>query len=239
MYNYTNHVIFLRPGVGIEIDYLGNENFITISGKFNDIQFKDTELKADKAGKYIVNIDELVDASYYSFVDRPANIEIPAELIDERNRLKRLNIFAKEPIGSDWSIKPEIYFYLDNYKLQAVQGEKVVYADEIVLIHGRKAINIEAFGLKTKFLELPKDVCQIFEKVLSDKEMESLCLIPVGESLLDGNVWYRLSLDIPPEKFNYVKDLFEFYMGDEPWQGQLTKNPAKVSQILGIPIKGE
>jgi hypothetical protein len=224
---------------GVVVDTLSDPEYIIIEGDTKEVRIKDDDLKPNSEGKYIANIVELRHSNRFPGIVFPDTAEIPADILEERARLKRLDIFGKVIIGIDWSKKPEIYFYLDDCRLQAVQGEKVVYADEIVLTYGRKTINIEAFGLKHKFLELPEDIIQIFEKVLSDKEMESLCLIPVGESLLDGEVWYRLSLDIPPERFNWVKDLFEFYTGDEPWQGQLTKNPAKVSQILGIPIKGE
>lgn len=230
------HNINFYPGIGVSIRYLDDENFITIRGTGGDIKIKDDDLKPNKEGKVIVNIEKL-DLNRYYAIEIPKEIEIPVELLEEREKLKRLGIFGKTPIGTDFSHNPCIEFYFDEYRLQIVQADKVTFAEKIENIHGRRAINIEALGLDHPYIEPSEKVTEAFEEVLRKKAESEAYLSLVGENLLNGKMYYRLSADISPYQFNLVRNKFELFNSDnDDFKGYLTCEPDYVSQVLGIPI---
>lgn len=122
------------------------------------------------------------------------------------------------------------------YRLQIVQGEKVAYADRIETVHGKKAVNIEALGLDHPYLELPDKVTQQFKNALFQKAEDTVSLVPAGKSLLNGKQYYKLSADISPESFKWIKNQFEFYDCEGEFSGWLTCHPDVVSEKLGCVI---
>lgn len=233
---YAPHNIQIHSNIGVSIDCLNDPEFITQKGVMRELKIRDADLKPDKTGKYFTDITELDFNHFYPGFEFPEKVEIPVELIKERARQKRLKILGKRQIAIDWSRTPELYYFFEGDRLQLVQGDNVIFADSIEIVHGRKAVNVEALELGHPYLELPEKVAGAFEEVLREKELESLKLLPVGKSLLNGHTYYRLSVDIPPDWFSRVASLFEFFNGDDEFQGQLTMYPTEVSQSLSIPI---
>jgi len=60
--------------------------------------------------------------------------------------------------------------------------------------------------------------------------------VPIGKSLLNGKMYFKLSMDISPARFEYIKSNFEFFNGDDDFKGWLTCCPEEVSKKLGCTI---
>lgn len=236
-----NYFIRLIGKYGVTINTLHDQEFIVITGLDTVLKIPDADLKQDDNGKYIIDItghqQENCEGVFGECVGLPTSIEIPAELIEERSRQKRLHIFGKDMISTVWSYSHGVYFYFDNYRLQIVRGEKVAYADRIELIHGRKAVNVKALSMGHPYLELPEDIVLKFEAMLFQKAESEVSLVPVGKSLLNGKPYFKLSSDISPERFEWIKNEFEFFNGGDAFKGWLTCSPEVVSEKLGCSIK--
>jgi len=174
---------------------------------------------------------------FYPNVDLPKEFEMPKSVLEARKEKRRLDALAKDALFIDRSVDSIRYFYLENEELRILRGEKEVTADKIEIIHNQKAVNVEGLKLDHPFLKLAAEVAGPFEKVLREKELKSLCLIPAGTSLLNGYSYYKLSIEIP-EKWELVKQYFEDFGNEGDMTGFLTCYPDKVSEVLGIPIDG-
>lgn len=236
MIHRSNYFIDVYGGVGVDIDYLNDANCVKINGIVPEIELLDKKLRPSAAGKYVIDIRRH-HLKYFPGVELPVEIEIPAKLIEERLRQKRLNIFCKDYFAFDPTCSPWRYFYIDDGRLQVVQGEKVAYASKIELIYGRKAVRVDSLELGHPYLELPAEVTQHFEKVLTQEAEDEAILVPVGTSLLNGKQYYRLNTNISPEHFAGVKEFFEKFDGDDAFQGWLTCFPNEVSECLNIQVK--
>jgi hypothetical protein len=213
-----------------------DESFMIIGGRGERKVFRDVELKPDKNGKYIIDIKYLDLKFFYPKVDLPTEFELPTEILKVRAEKRRLNALAKNTLFIDRSVDPIQYFYLEGDMLRVMQGEKEVTIDKIEIIYNQKAAKADALELGYPFLMLPAEVAGPFEKVLREKELKSLSLVIRGKSVLDGRDYYGFNIEVPPEKWDLVKELFEFFEGDDDLTGWLTCYPTEVAEILRIPI---
>lgn len=199
----------------------------------NDLIFKDEELKPNKEGKYIINIEPLCLERLYPGVDLPTEFEMPKEVLEARKEKRRLNALAKDAILVDSLLDPLRYYYIEDGKLRILQGDKETVADHIEIIYGRKAVNAEALELGHPYLELPGKVAEQFESRLLQK---NLALVFEGRSLLSCTNYYKLNMDVPAGLWNRVKDYFEDFGDSGNIKGWLTYQPGTVAEILRIPI---
>jgi len=198
-----------------------------------DLVLKDEELKPDKEGKYIINIEALKLDYFYPAIDTPEEFEMPAEVMEARKEKRKLKALAKDAVFVDGIQDPKRYYYVEDGKLRILQGDKEIVADHIEIIYGRKAVNVEALELGHPYLELPDTVAEKFESVLLGK---NLALVLEGTSLLSGTGYYKLNMDVPAGMWNRVKEYFEDFGDSGNIKGWLTGYPGTVAGILRIPI---
>lgn len=213
---------------------IGAESFEIIS-RYGRPVFREDELKPDADGKIIINIETLACGGY-SNAWTSQEFEFPIEILEKRKEARRLEALAKDAVFIDSLLDPRRYFYIENGKLRILQGNKETVADQIEIIYGRKAVNVETLECGHQFLELPEEVAQKFEKVLLEKALKSLALVPAGVSLLNGCDYYRLNMDIPESMFDQVKDSFTWFGDVGEMSGWLTCYPGNVAKTLGIGI---
>lgn len=139
-----------------------------------------------------------------------------------------------------------LYFYIQDDKLIIklfglkddgklnTEPERETAADKIEIIHNRKAVNAKKLKLGHPYFELPAEVTQKFEKVLQEKELRTLALVPAGISQLNGKEYYRLSVDIPAGMWKRVSNLFIDFGELGNMTGWLSCEPDKVREILKI-----
>ena len=168
------------------------------------------------------------------------NIHVPHIYIPEYVLKTRDIIRAKieheshfKPIGEADEIK---FFLNDDSQLVLRRGKDEITATGIETIHGRSAVNVEAFGLSHSYVELPAEVEEAFRKTQGDKIPEGLKLISAGKSLLNGREYFKFSQSLPEEAFKKVQMYFEAFEGDGEFSGWLTKEPAKVAEALKIAV---
>ena len=222
----------------VTVQALDDYSFIILGGRGERKVFIDEDLKPDKNGKYIINIEYLDLKFFYPNVDLPKEFEMPEKVLEARKEKRRLNALAKDAIHISHDNGEPMYFYLENDKLRLKLGEKEVTSDTIKIKYNKKTVNVEGLGIEHTHLELPVNVAFKFESVLETKKLLNLKLVFAGTSALDGKKYYAVDLLLPPEKWDLVKGRFVFFEGNDELQGWLTCYPQVVAEILGIPIDG-
>lgn len=212
-----------------------DDDRFSISSRYNDLVFKDDDLKPNHEGKIVINIEPLLLENIYN-IELPQEFELPLEVLEKRREKRRLKSLARNAVFIDYLPDPWRYFYIEDSRLRILQGEKEATADEIEIIHGRKAVKVESLELGHPYLELPEEVAPKFKNALLEKALESLALVPAGVSLLNGCDYYELNMEIPESMFNHVKDYFTWFGDGGEMKGWLTCYPGKVAETLRIPI---
>lgn len=218
----------------IPVMAIDSESFRVFGGR-EDLVLRDEDLKPNKEGKFRINIESLDLKFFYPNVDLPKEFEMPVEVLEERRKKRMLKNLAKNAIAIIPYQSASMYFYIENEKLRILHKGNETTAEAIEIIHNRKAVNVEALKLGHPYLELPLNVATAFEKVLQEKELRTLALVPVGKSLLNGKKYFKLNMDVTAAMWNQVKTDFEDWGEIE---GKVTCSPSKVSEILKIPISG-
>lgn len=213
---------------------LDDETFTILGGRGERKVFRDVELKHEKNGKCIINIEYLDLKFFYPNVDLPKEFEMPLEILEARKEKRRLNALAKGTLFVDHSVDPIRYYYLESEELRVLQGKNEITSKTIEIKYGRRAINAKGLKLGHQFLELPTEVAQQFESVLKAQELKNVKLILVGTSTLDGKKYHRLTVPLPEEQWDIVKTHFVFFEGNDELQGWLTCEPGEVAEILNI-----
>lgn len=208
---------------------------ITIASSRARISVKDEDLTLNEDGTATIDLEPLDLKSFFPKIDLPKTVDIPAEILEARKEKRRLEALAKNAISIIPYQCESMYFYIDGGKLRILHRGKEAIAEKIELIHNRKAVNVEALELTHPYLELPLNVVTIFEKVLREKELRDLALIPAGKSLLNGLDYFKLNnLKVSSNLWDKTKTYFEDWGEKDGW---VTCHPAKVAEILKIPIK--
>lgn len=165
-------------------------------------------------------------------------IEIPLNVIDRKNKLNMDLQNRKGSIARVDHTAGKMYFSINtDGKIVAKMGCKTASSD-MEIIENKKAINVESLGLEFPYIEVPSAVEAAFLKVKHDKIMLNCRLIYSGNSQLTGQKHYKLNYPVPTEKWDCIKDLFEF-MGEGSGKkgelkGWLTNQPGKVEATLGL-----
>jgi len=222
---------------GVQVNAIDDEKFEMMNpfSLYRErLVFVDGELKADENGKVIIDITPLKLKAEYNNFETPKSFEMPAEILEARKEKRKLKALANNSIYID---NDKIYYYIENEKLRICQGEKEAIADKIEIIHGKKAVNVESLALGHPYLELPVDVLHKFEKLLNEKKLMNLALVPAGKSLLNGLEYHKLNMDIPVHMWSRVSGFFEDFGTEGDMTGFLTCKPESVAEILGIPKK--
>lgn len=218
----------------VPVHSLGDDSFEATTGG-GRIVFREDELKPDADGKIVIDIRGL---THPMSTDHSAmeEFEFPPEILEKRKEARKIKALEKDAVFVDRLANPCRYYYIEGGKLRILQGVKEVTVNEIEVIHTRKAVNVEALEIGHSYLELPDEVAQKFEKVLLEKALKSLALVPAGVSLLNGCDYYRLNMNIPESMFSQVKDSFTWFGDVGEMSGWLTCCPVNVAKTLGIPI---
>lgn len=219
----------------VPVHSLGDDSFEATTGG-GRIVFREDDLKPDADGKIIIDIQGL---THPMSTDHSAmeEFEFPPEILEKRKESRRIKALEKDAVFVDRLANPRRYYYIEEGKLRILQGVKEATVNEIEVIHTRKAVNVEALEIGHSYLELPEEVAQKFEKVLMEKALESLALVPVGVSLLNGLNYYGFNIEIPADVLNPVKQYFSWFGDVGELKGWLTCYPEKVAGVLGIPIQ--
>lgn len=232
--------LWQQPGTNnwftLPVMALDDERF-RIFSRYGELVFRDEDLKPDHNGKIIINIEHLRLSYGGSNEYLPQEFELPLYVLEKRREKRRLKALAKDAVFIDRNRDPWIYYYIEDSRLRILSGDKEATADQIETVYGRPAVKVEALDLGHLYLELPEDVAQKFEKVLLEKALKSLTLVPVGVSLLNGLNYYGFNMGIPNHMFNPVKQYFSWFGDVGELKGWLTCYPEKVAGVLGIPIQ--
>jgi len=231
--------LWQQPGTNnwftLPVMALDDERF-RIFSRYAELVFRDEDLKPDHNGKIIINIEHLRLSYGGSNEVLPQEFELPLYVLEKRREKRRLKALAKDAVFIYRNRDPWIYYYIEDYRLRILSGDKETIVDQIETVYGRPAVKVEALDLGHLYLELPEDVAQKFEKVLLEKALKSLALVPAGVSLLNGCDYYRLNMDIPESMFDQVKDSFTWFGDVGEMSGWLTCYPGNVAKTLGIGI---
>ena len=222
--------------MNLQVTAIDDESFHMFTAA-KDLVFKDDDLKPDEEGKIILNIEPLNLKFFYPSLDLPIDVEIPGDVLEERKEKRRRIALAKNAICIIPYQNDSMYFYLEGDKLRILYGEKEVTANKIEIIYGKKAVDIEGLELGHPYIELPVNVAEAFEKVLLEKKLKSLALVPAGKSLLNGYEYHSLNMDLPANRWEKVKGNFEYFGEEGDMKGWLTCVPGHVAEILNIPIE--
>lgn len=200
------------------------------------IVFIDEDLIPDAEGRIIIDLEPANFQYFCGNASIPKYFEMPAYVMLERKEKRRLAALAKDAVSIIDYKSNKMYFYLNEDKLRILYCGKEVTADCIEIIHGRKAVKAESLELGFPYLELPVDVAAAFERVLREKELKGLCLVSIGQNLLNGREYFRFNVEPPEFKLELVKQYFEFYEDIGGYTGLVTSEPVKVAIQLGIHI---
>lgn len=230
--------------MSIQVTALDDESFTILGSRGVRKVFRDEDLKTEKNGKHIINIEYLDLKFFFPNVDLPKTFEMPREILEARKEKRRLNALAKDAIFVKSDIENpdagKMYFYLNGDKVRIFNDadKKEAIADNIEVIYGKKAVKVEGLDLGHAHLELLAKVAGPFEKVLRETELSKLALVLRGKSLLNGLEYYGFNMDAPDEMWSQVQGYFEDFGNEGDMTGFLTCYPDKISEILRIPIQG-
>lgn len=179
----------------IPVTAIDDESFTFGTGR-GVVTLRDEDLKPDKQGRVMIDLAPL-DLKWFFPNDKiPTSFEMPKDVLDERRERRRLKALAKDAIFIDYSRDPLMYFYTEGDQLRILHGEKEIVVD-VELIHGRAAVNVEAFEIGNPYLELPEEVASKYKRVLDERRLQKASLVPVGKNLLNGKDYFKLSPTIP------------------------------------------
>jgi hypothetical protein len=218
----------------VPVHSLGDDSFEATTGG-GRIVFREDELKPDADGKIVIDIRGL---THPMSTDHSAmeEFEFPPEILEKRKESRKIKALEKDAVFVDRQLNPMMYFYTEGDQLRILHGEKEIVAD-VELIHGRPAVNVEALEIGKSYLELPEEVASKYKRVLDERRLQKASLVPVGENVFNGKVYFRLSQSIPTAYWNAVDSYFEFFDGGEgDLDGWLTCYPGNVAETLGIKI---
>jgi hypothetical protein len=221
----------------VSVVALDDESFTIVGGRGGRKVFRDEDLKTEKNGKSVINIEYLDLKFYFPDADLPKEFEMPKKVLEARKEKRRLNALAKDALFIDRSIDPIRYFYIEGNRLLIMQGGKEIVVDHIEKKYGKMAINAEGLELGHTHLVLPPEVAGPFEKVLKEKELSKLALVLMGKSLLNGLEYYGFNMVPSDGQWSQVEGYFEDFGKEDELKGWLTCEPVNVAEILRIPIE--
>ena len=207
----------------IPVIAIDDESF-SIASNTQKLTFVDKDLKPNEDGKIIIDLRPLNLQQYDKNNLMPTDVKIPHDVLETRAQKRKEKALAKDAIHiTSWNDK-KMYFYLSDSgqliirlygfdeegRLITENPENEATACDIKTIYGRTVVWVKSLALGHPYLELPTTVAEPFEKVLREKELKSLCLIPAGTSLLNGYSYYKLNIEIP-EKWELFKQYFEYF----------------------------
>lgn len=163
-------------------------------------------------------------------------IVLPNHVMGLRDRIREQVRYEKTL--SSITTEGGVEFLLDNDSRIIVRysGKEVITdTDNIEIIHGRKAVKVKDFDLGHPYLELPSKVFEAIESRINNTTPEGLELISVGNSLLDGEEYFKLSKTLSDELFSSLKIYFEYFEEDgSNFSGWLTRFPTEVKNTLKL-----
>lgn len=232
----------------IPVVSLDDETIQVLGGRGKPLILKDSELKPNKEGKYIINIEQLDLKFFLPEVDLPKEFEMPAEVMEARTQKRNEARIKQNMIDSLTYKGKKLYFYLEGDiliikmfgfdekgKLRAEAPEKALKIDKIEKIHNKKAVNIEELELGHPYFALPESVIQAFEEVLLEKQLKTLKLQKAGVSKLNGETYYKLNMEVselPAGLWTQIKTAFEDFGEEGEPKGLLTQNKNYVTEKI-------
>jgi hypothetical protein len=240
----TNHVMNL-PVTATD------DEFFQISLYAKTLRFKDVELKPDSEGRVIISLAPLQLKKAFPEVEGlPETVEIPSAVLKERAYRRRLVYLSKDAVEIlDYAGK-QLFFYIqentivikkfgfdDSGFLKIDPPEAEVTCDKIELKHGIKCINLEKMNLGHSHFPLSEETLRIWEPLLQEQALKSLCLIYAGLNDLNGKEYYRLSMELPQTTRDYLINCLEYCEDLGGYSGWMTSLPYTVADALKIQIK--
>ncbi len=184
-------------------------------------------------GKYIFQ----VPGGALSATNRVPEIEIPAYVIEAKNRYQAEYEQIQASIGHTETTRGKVFFSLTNSgEILCSTGNKTETVDHIYNIEGKRAVYVPGLGLENSFLEVPEKVEAAQKDFQRREAYQKLHMVYAGRSLLTGIDYYDFSADVSRETWNRVKSIFEYFGegGDAGLEGWLTSEPEKVEEWLRI-----
>lgn len=191
--------------------------------------------------KDIKEIDEKyifqVPGGALSAANRVPEIEIPAYVIEAKNRYQAEYEQIQASIGHTETTRGKVFFSLtDSGEILCSKGDKTETADRIFNIEEKRAVYVPGLGLENQFVEVPEKVEAAQKDFQRREAFQNLHMVYVGRSLLTGIDYYDFSSDISRGTWDRVKSIFEYFGegGDAGLEGWLTSEPEKVEEWLRL-----
>lgn len=209
--------------------------------------FRDEDLTENEEGKVIISLDGLgLDEIYNG--RGPREFEMPKEILAKRKQKRKEREIRKPAIAMKEYKGKLLYFYIEDEKivirmfgydetgrLKAELPEKTIEISEIENVYNKKALNIEELGFGHSHIEAPQEVVEKFEEILHERRLKNLKLIKVRVNKFNGYEYYKLNTDISDlDEWTWrdCKKYFEYFEGDEKFNGWLTRYPNRVLKII-------